>query len=159
MAFALFLHSLCRLMAHEMTKLEFLYKLQEASKASVDFAGRFVKNVLPGELEYTVKLNASLDDPSLAHFDVFPEDEGVEKLGLEDWQVAELLCRNDKVPVWIDISVVSVKKDKSVLNLFCAGRYSNDSEEFYYSGSGMGPFGIKSLVLPRDYKEGEKFLL
>lgn len=142
-----------------MTKLEFLYKLQEASKVAVDFAGRFAKNVLPGELEYTVKLNASLDDPSLAYFDVFPEDEGVEKVGLADWQVVELLCRNRKVPVWINISVVSVKKDKSVLNLLCAGRYSSDSDEFYYSRSGMGPFGIKSPVLPRNYKKGEKFLL
>lgn len=157
---ASFQHSLCIWVNRpKMTKLQFLYQLQEASGLAVDFARRFVKNVLPAQLEYHVKLNASLDDPTLVQFDVFPEDEGVQKLGLADWQVVELLCRNSKVPVWIDINVVSTKKRSTVLNLLCAGRYSNDSEEFYYNHSDTGPFGIKSPVLPYDYKEGEKFLL
>jgi len=61
--------------------------------------------------------------------------------------------------VWIDISVHKLDKYTTTFKLFCAGRYSDDKEEFYYHKGGTGPFGIKSPDLPFDYIDGRKFNL
>jgi len=52
-----------------------------------------------------------------------------------------------------------VYKKQTVFKLICAGRYSDDEKEFYYSNNGTGPFGVKSPDLPIDYSEGIKFKL
>ena len=70
-----------------------------------------------------------------------------------------MLCRNNKIPVWIDISVLKSSKKSTTFNLLCAGRYSDNEEEFYYNDTQLGPFGIKGPTFPIGYKEGEKFSL
>ncbi len=142
-----------------MEKGDFLFLLMGASYASFKFAKSFVADDLPADFRYNVHLNVSLDDPSLKQFDTYPEDNGKVLENLDDKEVMNLLVRNNKVPVWIDIAVESVTKDFTIFRLLCAGRYSDDRKEFYYEKSGSGPFGIKSPDFPIGYKEGIKFKL
>jgi len=142
-----------------MTREEFLFHLKGASLIAMKFAENFVKNKLTTDFKYNVILNVSNDDPSLTQFDIYPEDTGIIKLDLTDSEVVELLYRKSKVPVWIDINVLKSSRHSTTFNLLCAGRFTNDKEEFYYNRTGSGPFGIKSPNLPLGYKEGQKFKL
>jgi hypothetical protein len=142
-----------------MNKREFLSLLGHASNAALDFAKVYVLDELPLDYKYNVSLSLSTDDPRLTQFDIYPEDRGKVAGLLEDTEVVELLCRKEKVPVWIDISVHSLDKGCTVIQLLCAGRYSADVATFYYPDNGMPPFGIKSPAFPAGYKTGEKFRL
>lgn len=142
-----------------MTKEEFLILINGASFVSFKVAEKYLKNDLFPEFRYDVFLNVSNDDHSLTHFDHYPEDNGRIERGLTDKEVRDLIYRNGKVPIWIDISVYKSDKKATTFELLCAGRYSDNREEFYYHKGGTGPFGIKSPNLPNDYKEGKKFKL
>jgi len=142
-----------------MTKEEFLFHLQGASIIALKFAERYVKDKLETDFKYNVILSVSTDDPSLTQFDLYPEDQGTIKLDLTDTEVVDLLYRKNKVPVWIDISVLKSSKKSTTFNLLCAGRYTDNKDEYYYNRNGSGPFGIKGPNFPLDYVEGEKFRL
>lgn len=142
-----------------MNEPDFLFLLLGASYASFKFAQEYVKNDLKPEFRYDLVLNASNDSPELQQFDVYPEDYGKKFFDLTDKEVVEILCRNNKVPVWIDIAVSKADRKKTTFSLTCAGRYSADQDEFYYREAGSGPFGIKSPNLPIGYQKGKKFRL
>ena len=143
-----------------MTREEFTELLSYSSRLSFDFAKNYVSDKLPTEFLYTIKLNSSFDDPNLKQFDIYPEDnDKVIKLATSE-KVIDLLLRENKVPVWIDISIESIRKTFTVFELRCAGRYSADPNEFYYLKGGTGPFGIKSPTFPIGYTDdGTKFSL
>lgn len=142
-----------------MTKEEFTFHLNGASLVALKFAERYVKDKLTTDFKYNVILNGSTDNENLTQFDIYPEDTGIIKLDLTDEEVIELLYRKNKVPVWIDINVLKSNQKSTTFNLLCAGRYTDNKEEFYYNRNGTGPFGIKSPKLPIDYEEGKKFRL
>lgn len=142
-----------------MTRDYFLQLLRDSSQYSYDFAKRYVTNKLPNDFKYSVNLNSSFDDPTLTQFDMHPEDNGKRIELIDEKEVVDLLCRKHKVPVWIDISVECVHKNKTIFSLDCAGRYSDDEHEFYYNKRGTGPFGIKSPLLPSLDFNDEKFKL
>jgi hypothetical protein len=140
-----------------MTKREFLFHLSGSSIIAFKFAENYIKNKLTTNFKYNVILNASNDNPKLKEFDIYPEDNGIIKLDLTEKEVVELLYRNNKIPVWIDINVLKSSRKSTTFNLLCAGRYSSEKKEYYYNENGSGPFGIKSPKLPINYKEGKKF--
>lgn len=142
-----------------MQKEEFKHLLLSATDQAKRFALEYIKNRLPSENLYNIRLSLSHDDTSLTQFDLYTEDNG-KVIELADVNtVVRTLLRKGKVPVWIDISVTTVQNQKTVLTLLCAGRYSDDTKELYYHERGTGPFGVKSPNLPIDYKEGKKFWL
>lgn len=142
-----------------MTKHEFQTLLALSSDRALDFARIYVLDYLPQAFLYSVYLNSSFDDPDLKQFDHYPEDDNkiIEFINADD--VVNLLARNGKIPVWIDISVKYVYKSCTVFQLLCAGRYTEEKSEFYYEKRGTAPFGIKSPFFPNDYVEGVKFKL
>lgn len=142
-----------------MTKQEFSFHLQEASLLALKFAERYVKNKLTTDFKYNVIFTPAHHTIYSDLFDFYPEDEGIIKLNLTENEVIDLLYRNNKIPVWIDINVLKSSKKSTTFNLLCAGRYSDNKEEFYYKENGSAPFGVKSPQLPINYKEGEKFIL
>ncbi|MBX3241712.1 MAG: hypothetical protein KIT80_12060 [Chitinophagaceae bacterium] len=142
-----------------MTKSEFQTLLSHSSNVALDFARTYVTDNLPNDFRYSVRLNASTDDINLKQFDIYPRDNDKIIDFITADKVINLLNRNGKVPVWIDISVEYVYKGYTVFQLLCAGRYSADQNEFYYLKGETGPFGIKSPTLPIDYIEGVKFNL
>lgn len=142
-----------------MTKDDFLKHLSHSSTVAHDFAKNYVLDELPMDFKYSVTLNASSDNLNLTQFDIYPNDNGKIIEFVEEKEVIELLCRKDKVPVWIDISVESVYKANTIFRLLCAGRYSDNENELYYNNNGTGPFGVKSPNLAFDYIEGKKYKL
>jgi len=142
-----------------MNKSEFQELLRLSTKLSYNFAENYVLDKLPKIIKYTVKLNISVDDTNLKQFDIYPTDNNKIFELISEKEVVDLLCRNEKIPVWIDISVDSIKGNSTIFELLCAGRYSSNPNEFYYLKGGTGPFGIKSPTLPIDYKQGTKFKL
>jgi len=140
-----------------MQEEEFKHLLLSATEEAKQFALKYIENVLPAENAYHIRLSLSHDDPQLTQFDLYPEDNGKVVEMADVSKVITTLLRKEKVPVWIDISVSEIKKNKTVLTLLCAGRYSDNINELYYHQRGLGPFGVKSPNLPADYKEGTKF--
>lgn len=142
-----------------MTKQEFLIRLKNSSIEAAKFAEHYITDKLTNDYKYNVIFTPANynDDPS--KFDIYPEDEGIIKLNLTDIEVIDLLCRKNKIPVWIDINILKSSRKCTTFDLLCAGRYSDNEEEFYYNDNQSGPFGIKSPTFPIGYKEGEKFSL
>ena len=71
--------------------------------------------------------------------------------------VVALLHRDGRCPEWIDVSVEAIGTGFTLLRLLCCGRYTDDRKKMHYDDQGLGPFGIKSPVLPPNYVEGSKF--
>lgn len=143
-----------------MIKTEFLDLLRKSTTECHEFAKNYVTDDLPDRFIYCVSLNASHDDPRLKGFDIYPEDDDRRLKMVKDTDVADLLYRKGKIPVWIDISVECVHRNKTVIQLLCAGRYSDKSEDYYYNYKDtISPFGIKGPTFPMGYIEGEKFRL
>jgi hypothetical protein len=142
-----------------MTKSEFKKYLVKSSLYAFEFAKKYVNDELFSDFKYNLILNMSKDDDCDAKFDLYPEDNDVIKLNLFENEVVEVLCRKEKVPVWIDINILESSQKITTFNLICSGRYTNIDEELYYYKKGTGPFGIKSPLLPNNYIEGEKFYL
>lgn len=142
-----------------MTNTEFHTFLTHASNAALNFAKIYVVDKLPSDFKYSVCLNVSTDFITLKKFEVYPNDDKKTVEYIAPDTVVSLLNRKGKVPVWIDISVAYVHVNHTVFQLLCAGRYSEDENDFYYLKVGTGPFGIKSPNFPIDYVEGVKFNL
>lgn len=142
-----------------MLKNEFQLLLRKASLGAFDFAKQFLKNEMTSNFRYDVTLNGSSDHMENEIFETYSEDDGVVIENLANSQVVDLLFRNNKVPVWIDINVSKSNIEYTTFNLLCAGRYSGDKEALYYHKRGMGPFGIKSPDLPLNLKDGMKYKL
>lgn len=139
---------------------EFHELLNVFTQCAVKFARQYVLETLPDEILYYVELNCSADANCDAKFRTYPEDEKKVYKYVNAEQVAQILVRENRIPVWIDISVMRVRKGKTIVELLCAGRYTDDKEELYYKSRGQGPFGIKSPILPIDFAESkEKFYL
>jgi hypothetical protein len=142
-----------------MTNLELHALLFHSSKMALSLAKIYVVDNMPNEFKYSVHLNISKDDINLKQFDIYPSDNGKVVELITANEVVNLLNRSGKVPVWIDISVEHTVKEFTIFRLLCAGRYSAEESDFYYSQGGTGPFGIKSPRFPIDYIEGVKFKL
>ena len=142
-----------------MTSSEFQTLLTNATNIAFDFAKNYVVDDLPNDFKYTVQLNVSRDDINLNQFDIYPNDNDKVVDFIAADKVVNVLNRKGKVPVWIDISVEFVHKNCTVFRLLCAGRYSDNENEFYYLKNATGPFGVKSPAFPIDYVEGKKFKL
>lgn len=131
-----------------MTKTEFLDLLRELTTECYKFAKNYVADDLPERFIYCVSLNVSYDDPQLKGFNIYPEDHDRRLEMIKDTDVAELLYRKGKIPVWIDISVECVHRHTTVMELLCAGRFSDKSEDCYYNHYDIvSPFGVKSPTL------------
>lgn len=145
-----------------MDKPRFAQHLDGAAKQSIDFARRWVKNNLDGEVNYLVVPNQSFDEELKEGELIFPSDSLPEGARHGPWsaeQVVEYLWRDGRVPEWIDISVVGVSETAGVLMMLrCCGRFTDHGDLLYYRDSQHPPFGIKSPNLPPEWKDGdEKF--
>ena len=125
-----------------MEKGEFLFLLLGASYAAYRFTIEQKKKNLVANFKYDVKLSY---DPN-TDMTTYPEDEGTIHYGVTDKQVMEILCRDNKLPVWIDIYVIDADENFTTLELLCAGRFSDKKTDYYYHQRGSGPFGIKVLL-------------
>ena len=142
-----------------MQEEEFKRLLLLATEQAKQFALNYIENELAPVNVYKITLSTSHDDPALTQFALYPDDIGKVVEMADVATTITTLLRKGKVPVWIDISVSEITENKTVCTLLCAGRYSDNINEFYYRQTGLGPFGVKSPNLPVDYKDGTKFRL
>ncbi len=145
-----------------MTRVRFEQALRGASEASRQFALSVVTNDLPMDYRYVAFMNQSFDESPLgADETVYPDDPlrvGDLDLPLSSAEIVQLLCRDDAVPEWIDISAYRVIDRSTVFSLVCCGRFTPNAERLYYADSDLSPFGIKSPVLPNRWtKEQGRF--
>lgn len=125
-----------------MKKSDFLFLLLGVSYATYKYSKQHVNKNIVADFKYDVYLNMSFDTNN-EEFMTYPEDNNKSYKDITDKEVIELLCRNNKIPVWIDISVGNKNDNFTVLKLICAGRYSDQSSDYYYNDRGTGPFAIK----------------
>jgi len=139
------------------TKLLFQTWLEIACFKAVHFGQYYITQKLVYDFKYELQLNRANDDLASGDFEKYPEDDGkiIRYENIDD--VVNELVRNERVPVWINISGYKYSKNDTLMRLICAGRFTNDSKELYYYHNGTGCFGIKSPYLPFGYKEGTKF--
>lgn len=140
-----------------MTKDEFGKLLKKASETAISFGKHYITDTLHQEVRYTIYLNSSFDDLISPSFTYYPDDDNKIIEDLTEEKAIDILCRDNKVPVWIDISLSKIKKNCTVLKLICAGRYSDKFKDYHYPHTGLGPFGIKSPDLPFTWKDGDRF--
>ncbi len=136
-----------------MTNATFLIRLQQVSALNRDFAERFVSNDLPRSFRYLPRLNQSFDgDPLKPGEHVFPHD--TDPIApLTAGEVADLLCRENCVPEWIDISVDRADSEHTYFELLCCGRFTDDEALLYYRDTDAPPFGCKSPSFPPRWSE------
>jgi len=128
-----------------MTKQEFSTLLTKATNTAIEVAKEYIINELPPSIQYHVYLNQSYDLHSNGEsFDSCPLDEDKAQYYLSTVEVIALLYRKGKLPVWIDICVSKTIEHKTIIKLLCAGRFTNQENQYYYHNRDMGPFGIKS---------------
>lgn len=138
---------------------DFRFRLEAASFRATEFASTMVRDRLPYCFRYCVALNASHDEGREPDEVVYPADNKVVHPDLGEDEVVALLCREFRVPQWIDISVGYATRTHTHLSLICCGRYHSKDRRLYYFERGTQPFGIKSPSPPRDHTEGRKFRL
>ena len=86
-------------------KIMFRTWLELASFRSVKFGQSFVRQNLSYEFRYEVCLNMANDDFADGDFELYPDDDDRVALYEDIDDVVTELVRNNRVPVWIDISV------------------------------------------------------
>lgn len=121
------------------------------------FTSQFVINELPETPHYLLLPNMSnditTDGISLTSF---PEDsmpDGEYRGRLTGPEAIDFLWRDGRVPQWINVSIVAVENGVTLFELYCCGRYVADEKDMYYNSGNMGPFGLKSPVLPPGWKD------
>jgi hypothetical protein len=136
-------------------------QLELATARAVAFARLYCHQTLLGPVKYRVCPCQSFDDNRQSDEYVFPDDGYTPDDVLGPWSAAEVVAwmwRGGRVPVWVDVSVFSEVSGEVVVQLLCAGRFSENPKRLYYECDGQSsPFGIKSPSLPPDWSEGEKF--
>lgn len=70
-------------------------------------------------------------------------------------EVAELLYKNGKMPLWADCTIYHAAKNKTVIKILFSRRFGT-SDAVYYSDQGTGPFKAQ-VALPPNYLQGNKF--
>jgi len=129
-----------------MEREEFKIYLIAASYLAIQGVKIIAKEKCPCEFIYDIELNQSADVRTDKEFIYYPEDDGKVYLQQSVDDAVTLLVRDGKIPVWIDIFVKASTSKTTTLQLECAGRFTNQKAQMYYSPQGYGPFGIKNLV-------------
>jgi hypothetical protein len=142
-----------------MTNEKFKVLLLAASYEALRFGSEFVTNHLSWRFEFHVFPNFNNDTGEDDGFKRYPDEPGKCVYCSTFEQVTDLLVREDRCPVWINIFLSRANSKTTLLKLECAGRYTDDEQRFYNRASGFGPFIYKSPVFPPRWKEGRKFKL
>ena len=135
-----------------MDKATFSNRLQQVTIVNRDYATRYVSNNLPESNRYLVRLNQSCDDNLKPGEHVFPNDADP-VASLTTAETVDLLCRDNRVPEWIDISVEHADSEHTYLLLLCCGRFTDNETFLYYRDTGLAPFGCKSPSFPPRWSE------
>jgi hypothetical protein len=143
-----------------MTRERFGELFASAVMTCIDFTQQFIVNELPVPTRFLVRTNASHDiQADGTSLTTYPDDSSLPELRMTGLEAIDFLWRDERVPQWIDVSVVAADQGFTDISLTCCGRYVAEEERMYYQPYGRGPFGVKGPALPPEWddKKREKF--
>ncbi|MDF1666853.1 MAG: hypothetical protein P1V97_34205 [Planctomycetota bacterium] len=116
-------------------------------------AQSFIFEKLPKRTRFEVLLNCSYDgwaNPAVVK--LFPEDSSREMRDLvyfcDEEQVMTTLWRDEYVPEWVDICVAGIKKETTLIELCCCGRFNKNYDQLYHLQEGYPPFHVHTIRMP-----------
>lgn len=124
-----------------MDKEKFIVRLSEASESALSIARELTQNRFPENLVYKIKPNSlELSDhlTDLEKENLICRKSEIKK-ALTAKQVAERLVIKNKVPVWINCSVIGTRKGETIIELLTSRRF-RDENELYHQKEGNYPF-------------------
>lgn len=137
-----------------MDKIKFRYHLDEATKQLIvmtktlcynDFSDNY-NYILTPNLRTVDKDDKHLNEKEISVLNSWNKFEG--KL-LTATEVVDLINHDNKVPVWIDMTVYEARPDLTVIDLFCSRRLREEKELMH---QGLHPFHVQVATPPDSLK-------
>jgi len=137
-----------------MDKIKFRYHLDEATKQLIvmtktlcynDFSDNY-NYILTPNLRTVDKDDKHLNEKEISVLNSWNKFEG--KL-LTAMEVVDLFHHDNKVPVWIDMTVYEARPDLTVIDLFCSRRLREEEELMH---QGLHPFHVQVATPPDSLK-------
>ncbi|HPE99516.1 MAG TPA: hypothetical protein PKY63_02505 [Bacteroidales bacterium] len=137
-----------------MDKIKFRYHLDEATKQLIvmtktlcynDFSDNY-NYILTPNLRTVDKDDKHLNEKEISVLNSWNKFEG--KL-LTATEVVDLFHHDNKVPVWIDMTVYEARPDLTVIDLFCSRRLREEKELMH---QGLHPFHVQVATPPDSLK-------
>jgi hypothetical protein len=141
-----------------MDKITFRQHLDEATTKLVDFTKTLCYNDIATNYAYRITPNCRLVDAGDTHLtpteiSVLKTWNKYENKTLEAGQIVDLFHHDNKVPVWINMTIYDARKDLTIIDLFCSRRLRSDNA-LYHQGQIM-PFHLQ-VPMPQDQLKVEK---
>jgi len=142
-----------------MDLVDFESRLVQAGRCAVEVAREHVVQALPEEVLFRV-YPVAWDTEKVydAGETIFPNESLPWGKFLGPWSAAEVaahLCRDGKVPVWIDAAVEALDNSHTIVGLLSCGRFTASEDLLYHRQRGLPPFAIKSPPLPPKWESVE----
>lgn len=134
-----------------MDKLKFRHHLSEATKLLFELTKKLCYNDLHDNCRYLLTPNSRTVDGHLNEEEILILKKWNQYEGdlLTANQIIDLLHHNNKVPVWIDMTIYEARPDLTVINLFCSRRLRDETELMH---PGIPPFHVLVSIPPDNLK-------
>ena len=126
-----------------MTKENFIERFKEALNQTVDFTHTLAINDLP--LKYK--------------FNLYRVDLKYSQKRLDFMEALDVLFEDGQVPKWINISVVKVDGEYTIIACDYSEVYTNDDSMLQFSEDPLSPFSITGPLTSKKPINSEKFYL
>ena len=114
--------------------------LPKATEHTVSFARTMVSDKLPGKIGYRIRSERGISLPEV----------------LTESEVIDLVWNDSGILSWVDLAVCGSDDVFTYVGIdLSRDRVTEEKSTAYYS-RGMGPFGIKSPILPANWKSVEQ---
>ncbi len=137
-----------------MDKVKFKYHLDEATKHLIDFTKTLCYNDFSDNYKYIITPNlrtVAKDDEHLneKEISVLKYWNKFEGQLLTANEVVDLFHHENKVPVWVDMTVYEARPDLTAIDLFCSRRLREEKELMH---QGLHPFHLQVAIPPDNLK-------
>jgi len=139
-------------------KKEFRYRLRSISKELLEFAQPFVKNELNTSI---ILYRIEADDPTFSnHLNDYEtlklqEINSLKNQICTEDKAVDILCFNEKTPLWINVEIFKSSKKDTIINLSCSRRFVLE-EKLNKKVTLFPPFK-KGIQLPPWYVKEREF--
>ncbi|MEQ8789523.1 MAG: hypothetical protein RIC55_24730 [Pirellulaceae bacterium] len=142
-----------------MDKITFGSRFQAAAAKAYVYATSMISEALPPNLRVNLHLNSSYEgNPLDSHEVVYPADSERNQDSLQALEIVDAaseLWRDNRVPEWIDLSVIDCTDELTIIRALCCGRFTDDESRLYHIQEGYPPFHVLSPVLPPNWRSVE----
>jgi hypothetical protein len=134
-----------------MDKLKFKHHLSEATKLLFELTKTLCYNDLHDNCQYLITPNSRTVDGHLNEEEILILKKWNQYKGqlLTAGQIVDLFHHDNKVPVWIDMTIYEARPDLTVINLFCSRRLRDETELMH---PGIPPFHVLVSIPPDNLK-------